>query len=30
MLIKGGYSPEVSVYDGKKRLWGVVDNRVVE
>ena len=30
MLIMGGYSPEVSVYDENKRLWGVVDNRVVE
>ena len=29
-LIKGGYSVEVSGSYGKKVLWGVVDDRVVE
>ena len=29
-LIKGGYSVKVSVSDGKKFLWGVLDNHVGE
>ena len=29
-LIKGGYSVEVVTSDGKKVLWGVVDDHVVE
>ena len=29
-LIKGGYSVEVSYYDGNKVLWEVVDDHDVE
>ena len=29
-IIKGEYSVEVSCYDGKKVLWGVVDDHVVK
>ena len=29
-LIKGGYSAEVSGYDGNKVLWVVVDDHIVE
>ena len=29
-LIRGGYSAELSGSDGKKVLWGVVDDHVVE
>ena len=30
MLVKGGYSVEVSEKDEKKVIWEVVDNHVVE
>ena len=29
-LIRGGYYVEVSVYDGKRVLWEMVDDSVVE
>ena len=30
VLINGGYCMEVSGYDGKKVLWELADNNVVE
>ena len=30
ILFKGGYYVEVSGYDGKKIIWEVVDNHVVD
>ena len=29
-LIKGGYFVEVSCYDGKKTLWSVLEDHVVD